>query len=114
MAHTRVGTQRPGPQQLRPSPPLVPDDYDLTAQWRTGPPDAIIAIEVYGRPSLRDGLVRLIDDRGSLAAGAIANGGTPEAEVNWTDEAHEDYDADWLDEQADMIKRRLAHRWGTP
>lgn len=103
----------------RPAPPEIPDDYDLTAQWRTGPANALIGIEVWGRRSRRDALIRLIDDAGSMDAGSVAAGGTDHALVLWSKEARSEYgadsdgDGDWLDEQAGIIRRRLANLWGT-
>lgn len=104
----------------RPAPPEIPDEYDLTAQWRTGPANAIIGIEVWGRRSHRDALLRLIDDAGSMDAGSVTAGGTDNALVIWTKEARAEYGAgdhgdgdDWLNEQAAIILRRLANLWGT-
>jgi hypothetical protein len=106
MAHNLRETNR------RPSPPEIPDDYQLTAEWRTGPVSAIVGIEVWGRRSRRDALIRIHDERGSLDAGAVTAGGTDDVVVTWTDQARAEYAEDWLDSQAATVVKALANRWG--
>lgn len=96
----------------RPAPPTIPEDYALTAQWRTGPPDDIIAIEVWGRQSRRDALVRIIDKRGEFEAGTVVAGGTDDVDVTWSAEARASYGTAWLGGQRNSVEAALARRWG--
>lgn len=104
-------TKRRPPGARRSTPPEVPDEYDLTAQWRTGSPRQSVNFEVYGRRHPGDAHIRIIDNGGSMDAGRVEHGGTRRAIVRWSDEAVREFEADWLDEQAAMIKQRLADRW---
>jgi len=85
--------------------------YPLTTEFRSKYRREDVGFEVYGRRSYGDAYIRLIDDAGSMDAGTVAYGGTKRALVTWTPEAAEDYNQDWLTEQAGIIKRRLAERW---
>jgi hypothetical protein len=84
---------------------------DLTALWRTGAANAPIAVEVWGRPSLRDALVRIIAGVDDMDAGSVTNGGTDDALVVWSDRAKARFDPDWLERQAAEVKRVLTFRW---
>lgn len=108
-----VRTTSPPGQALkrRPSPPEVPGEYGLSTEFRCMYQGKSVGFEVYGRRSYGDAYVRLIDDAGSMDAGTVIRGGTTRAIVRWTREAFENYDRDWLTEQADDITKRLSERW---
>jgi hypothetical protein len=111
--HNRVDHPMTHPRGYRrPSPPEIPDDYQLTAQWRTGPTTASLAVEVWGRRIRRDALLRVIDDAGAMDAGTVVAGGTDAARVDWTEQARAEYGEDWLDAQGQAIVKHLAIRWG--
>lgn len=109
MNDTSVSAQAPPRQARRPSPPEVPDEYGLTAQWSTGSPR--VAVELYGHRDTGTAHIRLIDNAGSMDAGQVVRGGTSKAAVIWTAEARDEYDAEWLDGQAEQVKELLSHRW---
>lgn len=90
---------------------IVPE---LVAQWRTGPVGAIVAVEIWGRQVLRDGLLRIVADDLDLDidAGSVTAGGTDAVFVLWRDKARAAFGCSWLDYQAAIVKRRLALRWG--
>lgn len=90
------------------------DDIELTAQWRTGPVDAIVAVEVWGRPALRDGLVRIVAGDIDLDAGEFTAGGTDAALVLFRPKAAEAFGEEWLAVQALNVLQALTHRWATP
>jgi hypothetical protein len=89
------------------------DDHELTALWRTGPPDELVALEVWGRPVLRDALVRIIDGTDDMDAGSVTAGGTDDVLVLWSSKARTKFAESWLDQQETNVKRSLASRWGT-
>lgn len=91
--------------------------YKLTGSSRTGPPDAITAIEVWGRHDHRDAIVRIISDATSenpkpMNAGTVTAGGTDNILLVWTAEARLEFGTAWLDQQEAETKRLLANRWG--
>ncbi|PRY56398.1 hypothetical protein [Glycomyces artemisiae] len=83
------------------------------ATWRTGPADAIITVQVWGRRERRDALLRFRHDGGHIDAGTLSGGGTDDAAVVWTDKAKEAYAEDWLDTQEREAIKALSIRWGT-
>ena len=100
-------TRRP----RRPAPPEVPDEYNLTAQWTTGPASDPIAVEVYGRHSRRDAIIRIIDDAGSLDSGTVTAGGTDHELILWKETAVQEFGEDWLRAQGQTLSKFLAYRW---
>jgi hypothetical protein len=97
----------------RPAPPLVPEEFALISERRTKYQGSRVDFEVYGRRRFNDAQIRLIDNAGSMDAGAVVDGGSARAIVQWTDEARDEYDDVWLAEQAATIKQELAERWKT-
>jgi hypothetical protein len=88
---------------------LTAASYKLTGTWSTGPADAIIAVEVWGRQAHGDAIVHIIAGDTDIDAGTVTAG----AAVDWTDEAREEFGTAWLDEQGRITVRHLALRWGT-
>lgn len=86
---------------------------ELTAQWRTGPPDQIIAVEVWGRRAGRDAPLRIIDDADDMDAGTVTAGGTDDVLILWTGKARAKFASDWLDQQTLSVSNALANRWGS-
>ncbi|NUT31442.1 MAG: hypothetical protein HOV79_00050 [Hamadaea sp.] len=85
--------------------------------WRTGPPSALIAVEVWGRRADRVALVQIITDAASedpqtMDAGTASAGGTDACRVMWTTKAYRAFGEDWLDQAETEIIRLLAKRWG--
>jgi hypothetical protein len=95
----------------RPAPPEIPDEYALTAQWRSGPASAPIAVEVYGRRRHRDAIIRIIDDAGSLDSGTVTAGGTQQELILWKAAAIQEFGEDWLHAQGQVLSKFLMHRW---
>lgn len=93
--------------------PPGPPGRDFTATWRTGPPDALVDIQVWGRQAHRDALLRIVDGDGYLDAGTLSGGGTDDAMVVWLDEAAAVYSTEWLDAQEREAIKALSIRWGT-
>jgi hypothetical protein len=90
--------------------------YDFVGMWRTGPPTALIAIEVWGRRADGDAIVRIISDAGSedpqpMDAGTVTAGGTDDACIVWTSEARNEFGEDWLDHHGAAATSLLARRW---
>jgi hypothetical protein len=97
-------------------PPLP--GYDFVGMWRTGPANAIIAIEVWGHKANRAAITRIIRDAASenprpMNAGAGSAGGTDDCRVLWTAEARRAFGEAWLDDVEASTIRLLANRWGT-
>lgn len=84
--------------------------------WRTGPPNALIAFEVWGRRADRVAVVRAISAPDSetpqpMDAGTASAGGTDDCRVVWTTKAHRTFGEGLLDRAEAEAKRLLANRW---
>lgn len=88
---------------------LTAAGYRLIGTWRTGPLNATIVVETWGRRAREDAIVHIIAGETDIDAGSVVAGAV---DVDWIQRAHKEFGSAWLHDQSRMVMQCVARWWG--